>query len=150
MWVIDAKPVTMKKLWLVALALLALTACGNKGPKKPETFLSEQQMIDVLTDSYLIEADLNQRKSVGENVSKLEAAYYQQLFEHYGITDTIFDENLAYYTTQLPTLERIMDSVNNRFVKAQPSQPSQSSQPSQQKKFERDDKNILDIKKPQQ
>ena len=87
--------------------------------KKPKVFLSEQQMIDVLADFYLIEAELNQRKSVGENVDTLQKAYYRQLFEHYEITDSIFEANMTYYTYQLPVLERIMDSVNSRFVKAQ-------------------------------
>ena len=111
----------MRKLWFPLLALLlAFSACSDKGGvKKPVVLLTEQQMIDVLADSYLIEADLNQRKTAGEEVSQLEGAYYRQLFEHYGINDTIFDENMAYYTSQLPTLERIMDSVSQRFVKAQ-------------------------------
>ena len=111
----------MKRLGVAVIAvLLALAACVDKGQvKKPEVLLTEQQMIDVLADSYLIEAELNRRKSVGENVAALQAAYYQQLFEHYGITDSIFEENMTYYSYQLPTLERIMDSVNNRFVQAQ-------------------------------
>ena len=76
-------------------------------------------MIDVLFDAYLIEADLNQKRTLGENVDPLQQVYYDQLFEHYGITDTLFQQNLLYYTYQLQTLERIMDSVTNRFVKAQ-------------------------------
>ena len=104
----------------MALALTLLMACCNRDKvRKPEVFLSEQQMIDVLTDSYLIEAELNQRKSVGERVDTLQEAYYRQLFEHYGITDSLFEVNMVYYAYQLPVLERIMDSVNARFVKAQ-------------------------------
>ena len=101
-------------------ALMAFYACGNKGQvKKPEVLLSEQQMVDVLTDSYLIEAELKQRSSVGENVGGIQKAYFQQLFDHYGITDSIFEANMTYYGYQLETLERIMDSVNARFAKAQ-------------------------------
>ena len=114
-------PDIMKKISIIVLVVLSfMMACTGKDKVvKPATFLTEQQMVDVLTDTYLIEAELNQRKSMGEEVSKLEEAYYRQLFEHYGITDSIFDENMAYYTTQLGTLERIMDSVNQRFVSAQ-------------------------------
>ena len=111
----------MRKCWLVvALALTLLMACCNREKvRKPEVFLSEQQMIDVLTDAYLIEAELNHKKTVGENVNSLQRAYYDQLFEHYGITDSIFEANMYYYSHDLATLERIMDSVNTRFVKAQ-------------------------------
>ena len=112
----------MKKLrFIVLIVLMFMMACTGKDKGvKPATFLTEQQMVDVLTDSYLIEAELNQRKSMGEEVSKLEEAYYRQLFVHYGITDSIFDENMAYYTTQLGTLERIMDSVKLRITSSVP------------------------------
>lgn len=81
--------------------------------------LTEQQMIDLMTDTYLIEAILNQKKSAGEDVTALQQAYYDQLFEHYGITDTIFEANMYYYTYDPAALERIMDSVTTRLTKAQ-------------------------------
>ena len=102
------------------VALLVLCSCGNRNKvKTPEVLLTEEQMIDVLTDSYLIEAELNQMKSSGKDVQNLQAAYYEQLFEHYGITDSIFEANMDYYSHDLETLERIMDSVTTRFTKAQ-------------------------------
>ena len=97
--------------------LLVLLSCNSE--KRPEVFLNEAQMIDVLTDSYLIEAQLNMMKSNGSDVSELQKTYYDQLFEHYGITDTIFEENMVYYTHHPSQLERMMDSVTNRFAKAQ-------------------------------
>lgn len=81
--------------------------------------MTEQQMVDLLTDSYLIEAIVNQRRSTGEEVTPLQVAYYDQLFEHYGIDDSVFVANMNYYTHEPPILERIMDSVHNRFLKAQ-------------------------------
>lgn len=103
-----------------ALALMLLASCSSKEKlEAPEPLLTEQQMVDVLTDSYLIEAMLNQKKTAGENVASLQTAYYGQLMEHYGITDSIFDANMEYYSHDLATLERIMDSVNNRFLNAQ-------------------------------
>ena len=101
-----------------ALALVLLVSCSSKEKlEAPEPLLTEQQMIDVLTDSYLIESML--KKTAGENVASLQTAYYDQLMDHYGITDSIFDANMEYYSHDLATLERIMDSVNNRFLNAQ-------------------------------
>ena len=100
------------------MGLLALASCTDRA-KRPEVFLDEPTMIDVLTDAYLIEAQLNQKKTAGVDVTDLQVAYYNQLFEHYGITDTVFDQNMAYYTRQPAILDRMMDSVTNRFVKAQ-------------------------------
>lgn len=118
MWEIDA--VMKRCCFLVLLALLAFSSCNNKEKvKKPLVFLEEQQMIDVLTDSYLIEAELTQKRSSGVEVAPLQKAYYGQLFEHYDINDTIFQENLNYYAYHPDVLERVMDSVMNRFIKAQ-------------------------------
>lgn len=103
-------------LWVGAL--LALFSCTSRDGK-PKVFLNESQMIDVLTDAYLIEAQLNLKKSTGNDVNDLQMAYYDQMFGHYGITDSIFDQNMDYYTRHPAVLERIMDSVTNRFVKAQ-------------------------------
>ena len=111
----------MKKtcIWVAAL-LMACSACGEKGSvKKPDVLLSEQQMIDVLADTYLIEGELNHRRTVGQDVSKLQNAYYRQLFEHYNITDTLFKQNLKYYSYHPEVLETIMDSVCSRLDKAQ-------------------------------
>ena len=103
---------------LLGMALLALVSCTDR-EKRPEVFINEPQMIDVLTDAYLIEAQLNLKKSAGIDVTDLQIAYYEQLFDHYGITDSIFEQNMAYYTRQPAVLERMMDSVTNRFAKAQ-------------------------------
>ena len=104
----------------MVLALLAFTSCNSEEKvQKPSVFLDEQQMIDVLTDAYLIEAELSQMKSEGKDISVLQNAYYSQLFEHYGICDSVFDQNMVYYTYHPASLERIMDSVTQRFLKAQ-------------------------------
>lgn len=110
----------MRKCWFFAVVLLlAGLSCSRDQVKKPEVFLDEQQMIDVLADSYLIEAQLNINKTKGIDVTEMQVEYYGQLFEHYGINDSIFEQNLYYYTHQPDILERIMDSLTNRFVSVQ-------------------------------
>lgn len=111
----------MRKCWFFALLLLLLLPCCREKEKvkKPQLLLSEAQMVDVLSDAYLIEAELNQMKSDGNDVSTLQNTYYEQLFEHYHITDSVFQENMNYYSYHLVEMERIMDSVMNRFLKAQ-------------------------------
>lgn len=109
----------MQKLRILAALPLLLTLACTHDLKKPEVFLEEPQMIDVMTDAYLIEAQLNQMKSDGQDVSELQLRYYDLLFEHYGLTDSLFEANLNYYTHHPDILERVMDSVTNRLVKAQ-------------------------------
>lgn len=96
----------------------------------PERLLTEQEMIDVLTDVQVIEADINYQKNqerdqkeedsvtiAPKDYFKMSREYYDQFFAHYGITDSIFVQNLRYYTEQPELLERIMDSVVQRLDK---------------------------------
>lgn len=76
-------------------------------------------MIALMTDLQIIEADLSFRKTNQEDISGLPQQYYNQLFEHYGITDSIFAENLRFYTEHPVVLERIMDSVVLRLTREQ-------------------------------
>lgn len=92
----------------------------------PERLLTEREMIDVMTDVQIIEAEINYRKTqVGEEDSQpldfrsLTQSYYEQLYEHYGITDSIFSQNLRYYTERPELLEKIMDSVTQRLLREQ-------------------------------
>ena len=108
----------MKRLSFILLLLLFLVACGQKSEiVKPSRLLTEQEMMDIMTDVQILEADINHRKSDGKIVDGMAESYYSQLFEHYGITDSIFNENMRYYTHQPATLERIMDSVTQRLTK---------------------------------
>jgi hypothetical protein len=96
----------------------------------PERLLTEQEMIDMLTDVQIIEADINYQKNqerdqneedsvktAPKDYFKISREYYDQFFAHYGITDSIFAQNLRYYTERPEVLGRIMDSVVNRLDK---------------------------------
>lgn len=98
----------------------------------PERLLSEQEMIDIMTDVQIIEADINFQKTreheqepndtlkiIPKDYVKMSREYYTQLFEHYGITDSIFEQNIRYYTERPTELEKIMDSVVQRLSKEQ-------------------------------
>lgn len=83
----------------------------------PSHLLTEEEMIDIMTDVQIIEADINRHKAKGDKIGNMPEVYYSQLFEHYGITDSIFAENLRYYTYNPATTERIMDSVTERIIR---------------------------------
>ena len=111
--------------------LFLLPACGSRDKGiMPERLLTEQEMIDVMTDVQIIEADINYQKSqdrnrdpndtvkrVPKDYVKMSKEYYAQLFEHYGITDSIFVQNMRYYAERPVVLERVMDSVVQRLTK---------------------------------
>jgi hypothetical protein len=123
-----------RRLSIIVLLFVLVTACGHKDKGfMPERLLTEQEMIDVMTDVQIIEADLNYQKSRERELSdsikiepkdyvQLSKEYYNQLFEHYGITDSIFSQNIRYYTERPEALEHIMDSVMNRLSREQSEQ----------------------------
>jgi hypothetical protein len=123
----------MKRLALLSLLFVLATACGRKDKGfMPERLLSEQEMIAIMTDVQIIEADINYQKTqereqqendsvkiVPKDYVRMSRDYYTQLFEHYGITDSIFSQNIRYYTERPVVLEKIMDSVMQRLVREQ-------------------------------
>lgn len=123
----------MKRLALFSLLFVLATACGRKDKGfMPERLLSEQEMITILTDVQIIEADINYQKSqehdqesndsikiIPKDYVKMSRNYYAQLFEHHGITDSIFNQNMRYYTRRPAELEKIMDSVTQRLTREQ-------------------------------
>ena len=121
----------MKRLLFIVLffVLATLVGCKDKG-FVPDRLLTEQEMITLMTDVQIIEADINRQKTeererdpndtttvVPKDYVKISQTYYSQLFEHYGITDSIFAQNMRYYTERPADLERIMDSVVQRLTK---------------------------------
>ena len=128
----------MKRFSLIILLFVLVTACGGHKDKGfiPDRLLTEQEMIDLMTDVQIIEGDITYQKTRERELSdstkiepkdyvKLSEEYYDQLFEHYGITDSIFRQNIRYYTEQPALLEKIMDSVVKRLTKEQSTSSTQ-------------------------
>ncbi len=114
-----------KSVFIVVMLFAMMSAsCSRKTDvAEPALLLSEKQMIDVMADVQVVEAELNRRKSVGESVSGVSVSYYDQLFRHYGINEKVLEQNMDYYTHNVEILDRIMDSVVNRLVNEQNSLP---------------------------
>ena len=123
----------MKRLILIFLLFVLVAACGHRDKGfMPERLLTEEEMIDVMTDVQIIEAEINYQKStdkeqdtISTDYKAMAQSYYRQFFEHYGITDSIFSQNLKYYTERPKTLQRIMDSVVQRLTREQPTSSTQ-------------------------
>ena len=123
----------MKRLPIIILCFVLATACGHKDKGfKPSRLLTEEEMITIMTDVQIIEAEINYQKQqdrerdpndttpvVPKDYLKMSREYYAQLFEHYGINDTILEQNMRYYTERPEVLERIMDSAMQRLIKEQ-------------------------------
>ena len=80
--------------------------------------LSEEQMVEVITDVQIMEGIISYKKNANQKTGYLKSAGYDTLFAHYGINDSIFKDNMKYYNEVEPhTLIRILDSVEARLVR---------------------------------
>ena len=97
--------------------MLLLVSCDNKHTKvtTPNVLLSEPQMVEVMTDVYILENAINYRRGKNISANNLKAKGFDAIFSHYGITDSIFYENMDYYNDNPVLMKRVMDSVAVNF-----------------------------------
>lgn len=97
--------------------LLLLVSCNDKQTKvtAPNVLLSEPQMVEIMTDVYILENAINYRRGKNIITNNLKTKGYDAIFNHYGITDSILFENMDYYNDNPVIMKRIMDSVNMNF-----------------------------------
>lgn len=94
-------------------------SCNDKQDKvsAPNLLLSESQMVEIMTDVQILENAINYRRGKNISTNNLKTKGYEALFEHYGITDSVFFENIDYYNDNPVMMKRVMDSVNAKLQK---------------------------------
>lgn len=112
----------MRYLATVLVLILFFTACqsGKKTKlQKPAVFLTETQMVELITDVQLLEAAINNKRNIGQRINELKLLWYNQLFEKHQITDVIFEENMAYYNENPALMEQILEEVLANIIQQQ-------------------------------
>jgi hypothetical protein len=108
---------------LLAIALISFSiSCKPKVVlklSKPDLFLTEDQMVKLFTDAQLVEGALSFKRNKGTLIKDLKNDYYQAMFTNHGITDKIFEENVAYYNQFPEQMEKIYDEVLANLSKTQ-------------------------------
>jgi hypothetical protein len=107
----------VKKHFILALLSLflfgVLSSCNNKEKQElvPETMLSEEEMISIMTDMHLMESALSLRRNRGQSTNDVKELWFAQLFEQHKTTATIFEENLSFYNEQPVRMEKFLEEV---------------------------------------
>lgn len=112
----------MRYLVFIMALLLFFSSCEeSKKTKaaKPAVFLTETQMVDLITDVQLLEAALNHRRNIGQSTTELKPIWFNQLFEKHQITAVIFEENMSYYNEQPAVMEQILEEVLANIMQEQ-------------------------------
>lgn len=79
--------------------------------KKPDNLISEDQMVDLLTDLFLaINAENTKNLDLKRQVN-----YYPLIFEKYNIDSTQFKESNYYYTSRVDDYDAILLKVEERL-----------------------------------
>ena len=101
----------------MAAFLLVLVSCGKK-EEVPEGILTQDQMVTVLSELYVIEQKISTLGVTRDSLTQIFAAMKGKVFEKAGVSDSVFSQSLDYYGDHPKTLETIytvlIDSLNLR------------------------------------
>ncbi len=102
------------RYFLGIMIILFLWACQDvKRPEKPDDLISKEKMVDILTDSYLMNAarSINSR-IINERGIKLDSTLYKK----YNIDSLQFARSNAYYTSDLNGYTSMFNQVEQRLI----------------------------------
>ena len=95
-------------------------SCKEKGYAKPEQFISETEMIDIIYDIHLAEALSSHFKSNMDTTIELGSKeFYQTVLEKYELEDSVLASNIIYYSANPKVYEKIYEQVVERILMQQ-------------------------------
>ncbi|MFA5416827.1 MAG: DUF4296 domain-containing protein [Bacteroidales bacterium] len=113
----------MKKYFFPTLLLFFLVTSCYKNHKevspKPESLLSKQQMVEILTSMQLIEGESVMKRDKLKDVQYAENKHTREVYKAFGITPNQLAENLDYYQDQPELMIEIFDEVLANLSKLQ-------------------------------
>ena len=109
----------MKFRLIIILSLLILNSCKEE-EKKPVNVLSENDMIEVITEIELTQALVKLKFSNPDTLIDRQEIY-NQTFHNFNITQQDFNKSLTYYCKQPTKLTEIYEKVINNLSEDQES-----------------------------
>jgi len=106
----------MKYLFCL-LILFSFTCCkheqsqSHSDSQKPDTLISRERMIRILTDVHLTEAALAHFKNKGKITGNLTEDYYDAIFKKHKISKNTFTSNFNYYKLDQAEFIRMYEKV---------------------------------------
>ena len=106
------------KLFIVSVLLFSCRPKHEEDEAIPKNVLTEEQLVKVLTDSYLAEgaSGINVKSVTGE---KFDSTYLFNPLKDNHIEKATFDSSMAYYTRHPKKLKIIYDKVLDKLSVAQ-------------------------------
>ncbi len=103
----------MKKWFLISVILIGIISCQEvEFAQKPKTVISEDQMVEIITDLALYDA----AHSVNEyQLRKFDKDINQFLISKYNVDSTLLSQNIAYYNEKYDENLNIYKRVGERI-----------------------------------
>jgi hypothetical protein len=97
---------------LLLAAALALPACQRpEDPPKPADLLSKPQVVALLADLHVLEAQVENSRLPADSSRALYLAQQQLLLQRYQATDSSFQRSYRYYSVHGKDLDEIYAAV---------------------------------------
>ena len=112
----------MNKSLLFVFILLTVFgfSCKEKGYAKPEQFISETEMVDILYDIHFAEALASHfTYNIADSVKLGSKEFYQTVLEKYQLEDSVLTRNIIYYSARPKVYEKIYEQVVERILMQQ-------------------------------
>lgn len=110
--------INLIKIFIVSILLFSCKPKHEEDEAVPETVLTEEQLVNVLTDAYLAEgaSGINVKNATGE---KFDSTYLFNPLKDNQIEKTKFDSTMAYYTRHPKKLKIVYNKVLDKLSVAQ-------------------------------
>lgn len=100
-----------------AMLMVLFFSCEKK-ERVPEGILTKDQMVNVLSELYIVEQKINTVSVKRDSLNQIFATMKDRVFKKTGVTDSVFRQSLNYYMDRPQTFEIIytalIDSLNLR------------------------------------
>jgi hypothetical protein len=102
----------MKRLIYILICVFFSCNSAVEKPKKTENIISEEKMVDIMYDVFL----LNSAKGVNKKLLELNGVFPEQyVFEKYKIDSTQFANSNNYYAYDTKTYESILNRIKEKI-----------------------------------
>jgi len=97
--------------------ILLFFSCTTKDKELPEGILTKEEMIPVLIDIQIAEANINIKKLKEDSIYQYAADYYDYIFEIHHISKEEFQKSYDYYLAHMNLMDEMYESVLNELIK---------------------------------
>jgi hypothetical protein len=103
----------MRKLYFLFVIVIFISACKKQNNQYVNTdILNHKQMVDVLIDCYIAEAELlNISQKEPDNLKIYTKHYYDFIFKKHNITRNQLFDSMQYYTYRIKEFSKIYNAV---------------------------------------